>query len=249
MSKRPPSPTSLIKNNKPSKQTAQQSNNMPLVLPPTSKPPRRKYFLNPSTSLLTCLKSTDVDCLQKGVEILCWHGVAKTSDNLILIQEDLFRGRFEDVERKVMEMEKGEKKDPKGITKEEKKVTNDSGPFCFYIDVRLWDLHALRYSNSSPSLSQTLPPPGSIQTQKPLQHRPNNKIPNLLPKPSHPARPLLHSPFPPPPHPLNLLRPPPRPVHSPLIKILRLTLRKPRFKNPRKNLPKRRPPSRSKNIS
>ena len=42
-----------------------------------------------------------------------------------------------------MEMEKEEKKDPKGIAKEEKKVTNDSGPFCFYsfyIDVRLWDL-------------------------------------------------------------------------------------------------------------
>ncbi|GMH91110.1 hypothetical protein TrVE_jg5045 [Triparma verrucosa] len=122
MSKRPPSPTSLIKNTKPSKQTSQQSNNMPLVLPPTFKPPRRKYFMNPSTSLLTCLKSTDVECLQKGVEILCWHGVAKTSDNLMLIQEDLFRGRFEEVERKVMEMEKEEKGDAKGITKEEKKA-------------------------------------------------------------------------------------------------------------------------------
>ena len=58
--------------------------------------------------------------------------MAKTSDNLMLIQEDLFRGRFEEVERKVMEMEKEEKGDAKGITKEEKKVTNDSGPFCFY---------------------------------------------------------------------------------------------------------------------
>ena len=65
--------------------------------------------------------------------------MAKTSENLMSIQEDLFRGRFEHVERKVTEMEKEEgctkgktKGKTKGCTKEEKKVTNDSdsGPFC-----------------------------------------------------------------------------------------------------------------------
>ncbi|GMH89288.1 hypothetical protein TL16_g11413 [Triparma laevis f. inornata] len=101
--KRPP-PPSAISESITAKRLAPAPS--PISSNPSFSEARRSRFMTPSMSLMACLTSNDFQCLQRGMEILAWHGQPKTSENLIKISERLFEGRFEDAESIVMTLPK-----------------------------------------------------------------------------------------------------------------------------------------------